>query len=305
MGFILALFSYYFYFINELSVSASIFDSDIKKIGLVAQISMVGLYLLLVLERKCLVNIKQLYSVLPIFFILPFILYAWDPSIITELIPYIGFIFKLSILFNWIILGLIIGIIFIYNLNREKFQDLKFALYIALISVIIYGFGGIIFAIPLAIILFDNAPGIGVVHGVDDVIFPFNFLLPDIGEGTEGVIIVISIFFVIYLGARFVFPRIDILKTNTESKITYQSKNESIKYDWKKYSVLIVEITTAFASVSAAFSIMGFLVHDGSPQITGISIEFVLLSLLAPIPLILLVSRKMIFHSSSIIIKPS
>jgi hypothetical protein len=190
-------------------------------------------------------------------------------------------------------------------LNKEKFQDLKFTLYIALINVIIYGFGGIIFAFPLAIILFDSAPGIGVVHGVNNVIFPFNYLLPDIGEGTEGVIIIISIFFVIYLGARFLFPRIDILQTKIESKIKYQSKNESIQHDWKKYSVLIIEIIAAFASVSAAFSIMGYLVHDGSPQLPAISIDFVLLSLLAPIPLILLVSRRMIFRSTPLIIESS
>ena len=161
----------------------------------------------------------------------------------------------------------------------DKMRIISFLWPLSLVVVATSIIGIFIFALPYSLLIYDGS----------HTMFPLNYLIPWLGEGTEGVIIIVSIFFAIYLNSRFFITKIIFFKET-------HSENNTEEFKWKKFFVFI-EVLTALSTISAAFSIMGFIINDHSLiyTIPEISSDFILLGFLAPLPFLIFVSRKLIF----------
>lgn len=291
-GSVLIFISMYIYFMNRLSFAAAAHQSSILRVGYVATISSVLIFLLLIIEGRLIIELKRLYIPIPFMFLFPFIIFAWEPRLLIKYFPIVELIFNLDILFNWFFLGTVIGIYIVLSMNYFENMRIKELIWPSFVIVIATSVLGImIFAYPYGLLFYDKPP-----------VFPFNYLIPWIAEGSIGAILIISIYLAIYLSSRFIVPKFEIFKEN--AVVTNQDSPGEIK--WKKNTIIIIEVITALSAISAAFSIMGFIINDGSLyyDVPEVSFEFILLVFLGPLPLILLVSRKFIFRSSSTIIKP-
>ncbi|MHA2021771.1 MAG: hypothetical protein ACW98J_05800 [Candidatus Thorarchaeota archaeon] len=106
---------------------------------------------------------------------------------------------------------------------------------------------------------------------------------PFYGEGTAGSMLVVSVILGMYLSARLV-SNFDTINLKEISK-TPPSKIASV----------LIEVIAVYSCTTAAFSLMGGLLTDGTPPPLLLPLDYVILTLLATIPLSLLIARERLF----------
>ncbi|MHA2031218.1 MAG: hypothetical protein ACW99Q_17700 [Candidatus Kariarchaeaceae archaeon] len=260
--------------------------------------------LLLFLEGIDSINLK-FFAITPlIFHLIVSIVYFWEPHVLTNHYS----IFKYISSFTLILEGATLAGVMLYLMMGTKNFWQRFTLTLFLAPIII----GIPFLYYIGDVAFDKAPEIGAVHQPSDsLIFPYNYILPLFGEGSEGAIIILSVIFSFYVGIRFLDPnirylfRLDELITRIKKKINNNIEdisadakvqfNLSLKATFYGILIFLIEIITSFAAISAAFSISGIIINDGTPPLESVSRGFVLFTFLTTIPFILLISRRSLF----------
>lgn len=198
------------------------------------------------------------------------VLYFLPASIPIIEAPYFTTIY----LFPLFVYGGLLGIIVSYllydtHLGVEKPNSPVFP-EIALRGFLVVFVGPTLLAIPIGFV-------IGAMMAVDIPFFPFY------GEGTFGSILVVSVIFSMYICARIVanwdqFNLKSIANTKFSSILSF-----------------MVELITAYACITAAFSLMGGLLTDGTPMPLILPLDYVLLTILVTIPFSMLIARSQLF----------
>jgi hypothetical protein len=111
-------------------------------------------------------------------------------------------------------------------------------------------------------------------------------IIPFYGEGTSGSILVVSVIFSMYIFARIIASSD---RLNMES-IAHARLSAILS--------VLVEFIAAYASIAAAFSLMGGLLTDGTPRPLILPFDYVLLAILATIPFGMLIARNRLFPIS-------
>ncbi|MFW9887444.1 MAG: hypothetical protein ACFFER_04640 [Candidatus Thorarchaeota archaeon] len=130
--------------------------------------------------------------------------------------------------------------------------------------------GPILLTIPIAF-------AISALQVINPQFFPFY------GEGTSGSIIVVSVIFSMYICARIIA---NWDKFNMKS-IVHARLSGILS--------ILVELIAAYACITAAFSLMGGLLTDGTPPPLILPLDYILLAVLATIPFGMLIARDRLF----------
>jgi hypothetical protein len=120
------------------------------------------------------------------------------------------------------------------------------------------------------------------VQSVNQSLFPFY------GEGTAGSILVVSVVLSMYICARLIttWDRINL------KSISNAKASEILSF--------LVELIAAYTCITAAFSLMGGLLTDGTPPPLILPVEYVLLAVFATIPFGLLIARIRLFPKPTV-----
>ena len=167
----------------------------------------------------------------------------------------------------------------------------------------------------LLIVFLSSSSGENVTSG--ELNFPFNYILGLFGEGSVGSFYIIVVIFSFYIGAKLFDPKIQSIlriielrnfiekkrnygsstnKLSESNPSSFKTNNTYISIRFKDYIIFALELITAFVSISAAFSLSGVIINDGTPPLEKISRGFLFFSFLTVIPFIVLITRNLIFN---------
>jgi hypothetical protein len=208
-------------------------------------------------------QLQQFSLAFAVFFFLP----GNAPLIET---PYFTTIYVLPLLFYGGILGLLMS-----YLISDTPQSFKNRINEALPKAVLQGFS-VVFLGP-ALLTIPVAFTIGAIQSVAQQFFPYY------GEGTSGSILVVSVILSMYISARLI--------TNWE-RLGLKS---IINAKFSAVVPFLVELVGSYACITAAFSLLGGLLTDGTPPAAILPLDYILLSILVVIPFSLLVTRGRLF----------